>query len=307
MAYPERQLEKIIKEYCVETGTKFTLGADGWMFTLEKNGKRTFVMGYKFGLNNTTSSQLCDDKSALSVVLDEIGFPCVLHHYIESPNAYSRSQRQIYDDLEKMLKTYGELVIKPNVGSGGKKVFRCKTEAELHDLVDNNLSPKQPLGVCKFERVKNEYRVICLNGQVKLVYRKQRPFVVGDGTNNLKSLIELQLDAKVETDKELPFETIPKKDEIVCVSWKHNLGLGAKADTDVDEILKPKLMQFALDVANAIDICFASIDIIELETGELKIMEVNSGIMMEKFSASSPENYQKSKQIYSEALSMLLD
>ena len=306
MAYPERQIEKIIKMFCKENGVDFVQMADGWLFVL-KNGKtKSFVMGYKFDINNSISASICDDKSALSSVLVDAGINCVEHHFYEAPNGHSKPKEQIFDELEILLKTHGELVIKPNIGSGGKNVVRCNDLSSLNELAEKYLKSKRAFSVCKFENIKNEYRVICLCGEVQLVYRKQRPFVVGDGKSSIQSLISQKFKDDFEFDALLNVSYVPKKGEVIQVSWKHNLGLGATADTNVDENLKEKLSNFAKRVAEEININFASVDVIELDDGSFKVLEINSGVMMEKFASLSDENFEKAKSIYFKALKKCL-
>lgn len=307
MAYPERQLEKILKLYCKETGADYISGADGWINTIKKGDLKTFVIGYKFDLNNATSSQLCDDKAALSGILKMFNIPCVEHLFIESPNGYNRTEAEIKELFNQMLKTYDELVLKPNIGSGGRNVFRCKTVEECYELVEKLLSPRRSLCVCEFEKIKEEYRAIFLDGKIKLVYKKLRPSVVGDGFSNLESLISQQIDKSIETDATLNLKIVPLKNERVFVSWKHNLGLGAVADVNIEKQKVEQLELLAQKVAKAINITFASIDIIETESNELKVLEVNSGVMMEKFSKMNDENFEKAKQIYFEALNKTLN
>lgn len=306
MAYPERQLEKIIKQFCKQTDTKCTVGADGWMFTLQKNGKKSFVIGYKFDLNNATSCMLCDDKSALSEILKNSDIPCVEHRFIEAPNGYNKTEEQNLKELEAMLNQHGELVLKPNIGSGGRSVVRVNDMDTIKLYLSKHLSAKRPVGVCKFEHIKNEYRIVCLDGKPRLVYRKQRPFVVGDGKNTIEMLVHKTIKGKTDVDSKLDLNRIPEAGEVVYVSWKHNLGLGASADVKIEKSLKSKLMSLAKRVVKEINICFASVDIIELEDDSLKVLEVNSGVMMEKFSSASFENFKISRQIYFDALAKSL-
>jgi len=56
----------------------------------------------------------------------------------------------------------------------------------------------------------------------------------------------------------------------------------------------------ASEAFHALNLRFASIDIIEAN-GEFKVLEINSGIMMEYFSETSEENYKLAKGIYTEA------
>ena len=99
---------------------------------------------------------------------------------------------------------------------------------------------------------------------------------------------------------------VPKKDEKVLLNWKHNLGQGAVPEVVKNVDLAKKLSNFAFKVCDLLKIKFASIDIIEADGG-FKILEINGGIMMEKFSSYSEENYQIAKKIYYSALKEELD
>ncbi|MDR0300165.1 MAG: ATP-grasp domain-containing protein [Streptococcaceae bacterium] len=109
-----------------------------------------------------------------------------------------------------------------------------------------------------------------------------------------------------------PFENIQQEYRVIILNgeiqliyskqiqegWKHNLGLGAKPLVIQSN---KALEELAKQTALTLNINFASIDIIEV-AGELKVLEVNSGVMMEKFSAESDKNYQIAKQIYRKAI-----
>jgi glutathione synthase/RimK-type ligase-like ATP-grasp enzyme len=55
-----------------------------------------------------------------------------------------------------------------------------------------------------------------------------------------------------------------------------------------------------------LSIQFASVDIIETNN-EMRVLEVNSGIMMEKFIQAANENYAIAKKIYQQAINMMLE
>ena len=69
---------------------------------------------------------------------------------------------------------------------------------------------------------------------------------------------------------------------------------------------KDRLAELAISTAKALSIKFASVDMIE--TGdETRVLEVNSGIMMEHFIQAATENYSIAKGIYKEAIHMMLE
>ena len=74
---------------------------------------------------------------------------------------------------------------------------------------------------------------------------------------------------------------------------------------DADEIVEVSkteiLSELALSCVAALDAEFVSVDIVEDECG-FEVLEINSGVMMENFAASNPENYEIAKNIYQKAI-----
>jgi glutathione synthase/RimK-type ligase-like ATP-grasp enzyme len=90
------------------------------------------------------------------------------------------------------------------------------------------------------------------------------------------------------------------------LGWKHNLGKGAKPVIVEENKLKKTLGNLALKASNAININFASVDIVETNNGML-VMEINSGVMTENFAQVNKEHYNIAKNIYKNALITMLD
>jgi len=99
---------------------------------------------------------------------------------------------------------------------------------------------------------------------------------------------------------------IPKKDEKVTLGWKHNLCLGANPVVIAEPKLTKVLSELALKAARALNIKFASIDIVKIGE-EFKILEINSKVTMGNFAASSEENYQITKSIYKDAIEAMFE
>lgn len=239
-----RQIEQILKEISSEENLNYQSFANGWILSVGG----MFISGYQFGINNAASSRLCDDKSATYECLNSAGIAAIPHYFFMEMDKAR---------LAQIHSAEGELVLKPNNSTGGANVVRTSNIEEIFKYAEDILQKSDSLAVSPFTTFDNEFRVIMLNGEVELIYRKK-----------IKS------------------------------GWMHNLGLGAQADlVAYDE----KLADLAVRTVAALNIHFASVDIAETEEG-LKILEVNSGVMMEYFSAKSPENYQIAKEIYRKAI-----
>lgn len=303
MMNDQRQLVKIVKEICAENAIRFQSFSCDWILQLSANDRTMFIFGYKFPHNNAAIEHICNDKSALSDILSSHNVPHIRHYFFMSPN-----NKQYTGDagdwhrMSALLQTYGEVVCKSNTGTGGRNVFRVKTQKDLEIAAHEIFSRTRSLCIAPYKNIEAEYRVIIINSEIGVIYEKKRPFVIGNGIDSVKCLIEGDSTlGGVELDSALDLDYIPQINEKVEVSWKHNLGQGAKPSIVTDIALTEKLTALALSCTLALNIEFASVDIVADEDG-LEILEVNSGVMMENFAKSSLENYAIAKNIYQKAI-----
>jgi glutathione synthase/RimK-type ligase-like ATP-grasp enzyme len=70
--------------------------------------------------------------------------------------------------------------------------------------------------------------------------------------------------------------------------WRHNLDAGAKPVLLDDGDVHTCCAKLAIDAANAIGIRFASIDVVCVD-GSWRVLEINSGVMMEALAKLHPE------------------
>lgn len=303
MGKDTRQLVKIIKEICAENAIDLKSFSYDWILQLSANGRKMFIYGYKFPNNNASIEQICNDKSALSDILTISQIPHVPHHYFMSPNndQYTGENGDWYR-MNELLNKYKKIVCKANVGSGGRNVFKVDSQKKLEIAVHNIFSKTKSLCIAPYRTIKSEYRVIVVNSNIGVIYSKSRPFVVGNGLDTIERLIKNDNTlSNIDVDPEIDLSYVPVLQEKVDISWKHNLGQGAKPVIVSDAFLREKLSELALSCVLALDIEFASVDIIESEYG-LEILEINSGIMMESLAQSSPDNYIIAKEIYKQAI-----
>lgn len=90
------------------------------------------------------------------------------------------------------------------------------------------------------------------------------------------------------------------------MNWKHNLGQGATGIlVEESEDLKT-LYPMAVEVMRAMNLRFASVDILKTKQGFM-VLEVNAGVMMEHFAGQSEECFQKAKRIYKKAIQKAME
>jgi hypothetical protein len=107
-----------------------------------------------------------------------------------------------------------------------------------------------------------------------VMYAKQRPNVTGDGISTIEELIEKSGLEGMEVLPTIDLKSVPKEGENVTISWKHNLGQGSLPVMLEDKVLIGKLSNFALRVAEQLNLKFASIDIVKDKNGGYKVLEI---------------------------------
>jgi len=299
-----KNYQEIIKEICEEEGIKFTLLSKDFIIKLEKNNKIKYIFGYKFPLNDHAIGLVLDDKYGTYEVLNNLGIKVV-------------ETIPIFEDynpntLVNYLKKEKEIVIKSNNGTCGTEVFKVENEIELFDKVDFLLNKNSPICMLPFYHIKNEYRVIILDNQVKLLYGKKRPIIIGDGKKSIKELLQ-EFNYNYYSKENhlinlnLDINKILNKDEKLEIDFKFNLSRGSNIFYVFDNHLKNTLENMALKITNTLNIKFASVDIIELESGELLVLELNSGVMMDNFLKLHENGKEIVKNIYKEAIKKMFD
>ena len=166
------------------------------------------------------------------------------------------------------------------------------------------------LSACPYIDISYEYRAIYLCGEILYIYKKKKPYVIGDGKNTIKELIDIKFgtDAKIDLCRDIDLSKIPAKDEEVTISWKHNLSSGAEPIVidESDEYVK-QIREIAKKAGNALNIKFASVDVVVTEKKEIVVMEINGSVCMNKFSEIIPNGYEIAKSIYSKAIDKMFE
>lgn len=159
------------------------------------------------------------------------------------------------------------LVVKPHRESSGYDVRRASDRAELRYLLDYYATKYRAIAVSPWQDVLDEYRVVVLDGSPLLVYRKD----LAEGPE-----------------------------------WRHNLQFGARPDLDVQPQLRDSLEEMAQAAMGALDLRFASVDVIRL-ADRLLVLEVNGGVTLEHFGHASDRHRQLADDVYRAAVRASLE
>lgn len=169
----------------------------------------------------------------------------------------------------------------------------------------NLLLGQDSVSICPFYDIDFEYRAIFLDGEIIYCYKKEKPYVIGNGKATLKELI---LKENIpECYENLDLNYIPKSKEKIEISWKHNLSKGAIPNCNIDKKTFEKVESLAIKAGEAIGIRFASVDIAETSAGELLVMEINSSVCMNKFASLIKDGIKIEKDIFSKAIDKMFE
>lgn len=289
-------MQLMIKNICEEKNIDFKIVSKDWIMILQKDDIVRYVVGYKFDLNDHAVGQICDDKYALYDVLNSFDIP-VAKHYIVF-RKYDKT------NIISYAKTYNfNIVVKSNTGTCGNDMYHTTNEADLFTAIDKLLTKFSSISISPYYDIKNEYRTIILNDNAEVFYGKQKPIVVGDGKHTIYELLCIFNEnyfKKIELDDKL--NQVLTKGQSYEYNWQFNLSKGSIPFFVEDNNFKNKVQDLALKTAKILNLRFASIDIIELETGELLVLEANSGVMMENLQAIIPNGKAIVKSIYEKAI-----
>jgi glutathione synthase/RimK-type ligase-like ATP-grasp enzyme len=249
MASGERIFVRAIRRYCATHGIALDVRAGGWLLAMRSRAKRHFAFGYDIGLNSAIAHRLANDKSATAEVLALEGVPCVPHRLFLNPKL-------------------GKNVVGPN--------WRDAMLELLHD---------QPQGVVvKPNEGTSGRSVFKVTTEAELDHAAAEVFSMSAGLV-ISPYVAIEQEVRVILLDDVPLVVYGKQRGS---DWRHNLDAGAKPVLLEDDKVRTACVKLATDAASAIGIAFASIDVIRVD-GEWRVLEINSGVMMEALAKLHPE------------------
>lgn len=303
--YPKAYLE-IIKDVCIKhsIGIQFFPGES--ILRLSQNDNVHYIWSRRFDLNSAISARIADNKFATYIVLYSFNVPtieCIKLSRMDTEE-YANSEIGNVEACQKLLSTNSSIVIKPNNSYEGTDVYKCESVKDIEKTLQLLGNKYKFLIVSPFIESVAEYRVIYLNGKIMFIYQKVRPYLVCDGKSSVMELLVksnynlTQLDNKVMRQ----ISNVYPEGYTLQLSWKFNLSQGANCIPVTDDNLRNNVSYLALTAAKAINISFATIDILQSNTGELYVLEINAGVAMDQFIQKYPNGRDLAFSIYEKAV-----
>ena len=298
----------LIKEICNELNIEYTYLSKEWLIKLTKNNKTVYLANNKFPLNNHVVGLIMDDKYATYEVLKDLDIPVAKHHIFYSENNHKKYTQgcNSNEDLQNIFDEYNRnVVVKPNNGYQGIDVYHITNYSDLTNTTNKLFKNNYSISICPYYHIKNEYRVVVLDNDIKLLYKKNNPTIVGDGIHSIKELL-IEFNPYYFSKLSLPEDILPKGEEYTY-DFRFNLSKGSTASIDIDAKIKDALIKISKSITTKTNIRFATIDIINTTDDELLVLEINSGVTIDKAIKFLPDGYNIAKSIYKEAIIKLME
>lgn len=304
-----KNLQRIIKQIALENNLSYEVLSCDLIIKLTKDNKIRYINGYKFGLNSHSLGLILDDKYATYELLNSLGISVCKHHILFRPNnhnSYAKNYNSFDYCYDLFLKYNKNVILKVNNGTCGDGVYHITTKKELKKVYNHLLKYNFSISLCPYYDIKNEYRVILLNNEIKIMYGKINPVVIGNGKDKLIDLLKdfniNYFGYKANLKKNINYNKVLKKDEKFIYDFKYNLSKGSIITEDIDKETKSIISKMAKDVSKKINLGFGSIDIIKTIDNKYYVLEINSGVMIENYIKLTSDGFKKAKKVYEEAV-----
>lgn len=250
-------------------GIKYDVVTPSLMARFEHINKPFFIINTATPLTNTTSTTIAKRKNLTNLVLSEAG--------IQVPKQVILSTKK---EAVQFFEEYRNIVIKPAQQLGGIGVTllpkdRRQVERAFKHAYSKAKGERRVIGE-EFLEGEN-YRLLVVGDSVVGAVRRKSAYIVGNGRDNIKRLIELKnIDRKKDMLKpilidnevklrlenlKLNFRYVPRDGEEIKLRYNANLTTGGTTQECMNEV-HPFYKDLAINAIKAIGTKFGGVDII---------------------------------------------
>ncbi|MDA9500046.1 ATP-grasp domain-containing protein [Bradyrhizobium sp. CCBAU 11357] len=249
MASGERIFVQAIRRCCAARRIAVDVRSGGWLIAMRRGPRRHFAFGYDIGLNSAIAHRLANDKSATAEALTLAEVPCIPHRLFLNPKL-------------------------------GVHVAGADWREGMLALLAEN-----PQGVVvKPNEGTSGRSVFKVTTEAELDHAAGEVFSMSTGLV-ISPYVAIEEEVRVVLLDDAPRVVYSKQRG---PDWRHNLDAGAKPVLLQDGEVRAACVKLAIEAARAIGIVFASIDVVRVD-GSWRVLEINSGVMMEALAKLHPE------------------
>ncbi|WP_298816921.1 ATP-grasp domain-containing protein [uncultured Roseibium sp.] len=260
---------QLLETYCAEKGLRLTAGDPyGHAGLIEGPlGEKRFFKGCRFDINSYGAAEIAKDKAYACRFLERAGLATPASLFVPAESFGAGAELSV--DVHRFADATGYPVfVKPNEGQEGRDVVKAATSGELLTALQE-LSTRHPALLVQEAVPGTDLRVLVLDGEILLAFKRFKPAVTGDGSRSVADLIndQTKLDKSdpgipVELAQQgLTLDTVPELGQTASLLPVCNLSSGGTAHL-ITSSLTPGLVSTALRAAEALHLRYAGIDLI---------------------------------------------
>ena len=192
LTLPDRELHfALLEQVCARQNLQLARLSKGYLAALTRKFAPTnpsdsalssppqpltrYIWGRDFGLNPASSAAILNDKYAIYETLTYHHIPaveCQIIYPEGDPNTWAAGCNSLAF-AEQYFRAHGShIVLKPNYGSQGIGVRQITSLPELARAYREVFARSYSASLCPFYSIQHEYRVVILDGAVRLAYMK---------------------------------------------------------------------------------------------------------------------------------------
>ncbi len=190
---------QLVKEVCHDEGLDFrTIGKNGNLAEVRLDGRPYFFAYTTTPFNREDTQHICSDKFLThELVAPKLSMPKTKRYLRPDLNPSWHDTIEFGSEAEivaDMLENFPfPFIIKMNMGSLGRNIFKCKSKLEAEQAVKKIFEEDWALLAQEWVDQEREFRVLVLNNSVELAYYKgaEEFFGKGDGAfDKIKVFLE---------------------------------------------------------------------------------------------------------------------
>ncbi len=259
----------ILHQICQSEQIDLQFFSTNWIKQLSKGDEKHYVVGYKFDLNPAAASMLADDKAATYEILHAAKIPAVEHSllYNFTNHADYTLGRNSLAYVKNYFDAHDQHIVIKPNCGTGGRAVYQVTDFTQVPAILAEIFAEQPTAS------------LCPFYQIRHEYR----VILLDGAERLAYMKTTSAD-----------------------NWKFNLQQGATA-SKIEHGKHDDIFALAKRSAQTLGLRFCSVDVVETFTGELLVLEINSGVMIHKYLEQHTEDLDLVKAIYRDAIRKMFE
>ncbi|MBI5140554.1 MAG: cyanophycin synthetase [Candidatus Vogelbacteria bacterium] len=325
---------KILKKVSGDVGCKIVLEPKFGMA-----GQIRFSDGRVFYFKNTTidinsfaSSEIARDKDYTKYFLSKMG------HRVPRGKAFfsdhwcevNKTKNNLASAIKYAKKIKLPVIVKPNSRSQGEDVYNISNPERLEKILKRLFGRNDIVLIEEYIKGK-DYRIIVLDGKVKIAYEREPLSIIGDGRRSVEELFDRRIkrlkrlrkidivfsDSRIRERLKNCYKIsksfIPKMGQKIILLDNANLSSGGEG-IDVSEIIHEDYKKMAVDITRGMNLKLAGVDL--LISGDISkpirnkgdiptCLEVNSSPGLSHYQTLGKEAKKRVKDLYLEILKSL--